>query len=152
MTDSARRFLQRLRTRLERSHPSIGWAVVDRNGAENGNVATASPTFFQAIDVYLQPDANERATNLRRAAAMRVPAVAVRTTTSESVVVDFETGRLAELDQLGDCLVDVLDDPKRAADMGLRARARAERRFDRVHIDEQILRIYDRVLSRVMTS
>lgn len=146
-----RRF-RALERELARTHPGLGFLLAGAPGETPAKrVAEATPTFYRSLDVYL--DLDERDSNgeeLMQAAAMRVPVVAVNSPAARTVIVDFETGRIAEPDELKDVLVEVIGDPKRASDMGIRARARAEHRFDRQQIDEQILGIYDRILTRTM--
>jgi hypothetical protein len=46
--------------------------------------------------------------------------------------------------------LDLLDDPTRRKDYGMRAGARAHEHFDRAEIDQRVLQKYDTVLSNVL--
>lgn len=84
---------------------------------------------------------------------MGVPTVGYATPAGRAAVADLESGRLvpvADAEALRERLLEVIRDPKRMSDYGIRARARAEARLDRRQIDDQMLRLYDRTLgSRV---
>jgi glycosyltransferase involved in cell wall biosynthesis len=139
---------------LARTHPGVQWLVANAPEASLDHlpvtvVGTDDETFYRALDLYAGFDPNDAVGQaLMNAAAMRVPAVAIDSPAARSVIVDFETGRIAAPVDFLDTTAAVLSDSKRLADMGIRARARAEQRFDRRQIDEQILRAYDRVLTQ----
>jgi glycosyltransferase involved in cell wall biosynthesis len=88
---------------------------------------------------------------LMQAQAMRIPVVTYDSAANASVVADGQTGYLVpsgDLDALVETLDRVADHPKRLADFGRRARARAAQRFDREYVDSQILRLYDAILEQ----
>lgn len=151
-------------------HPGVGWLVsleapVDEGmmrrlerRAESGrvrviagNAGDEAPVFYRCLDLLVWPNwASSEAREPMEAAAMKVPTVAWRRPTTESVVSDGHTGRLVEAGQRESFLktvVGLAGDPKRLRDFGVRARSRAGERFDRRDVDEQILKLYDLVLS-----
>lgn len=137
-----------------RTHPGVQWLVANAPQTALEHLpATATEdddeVFYRALDLYLgfaPHDAVGQA--LMNAAAMQVPSVAIDSPGARSVIVDHETGRVARPTDFLDTTAAVLGDGKRMRDMGVRARARAEQRFDRRQIDEQVLRAYDRILTR----
>lgn len=102
---------------------------------------------YRALDVFvgLNPE-DATGTSMMEAAAMGLPTVAVESPAARTVIADGETGRIVSPSEVPDALASLLDDPATRRDMGRRARARAEQRFDRRHIDEQVLRVYERTL------
>lgn len=132
--------LRPLQQSVARRHPSVGW--ID-------SPLPMSAPLLAAADIFLSADETDvTGVDLMAAAAMGIPVISVPSPAARSVVVDFETGRIAgSAVQLSTLVDEVVGDPKRRADMGIRARARAEQRFDRHQIDEQLLRIYDRLLT-----
>ena len=113
------------------------------------------PCFFRALDLYAAVDHSDGGSRRpMEAQAMRVPVVAYRTAEYGSVVADGQTGRLVEIgevDGLVGTLLGLFDDPKRVRDFGRRARARSTKRFDRKHVENQILRLYDALLEEKLT-
>lgn len=124
---------------IARRHPEVGWLR---------HREPVSAELLAAADLYVTVDPNEaEGLSMMAAAAMRVPVVAVRSAAARAVVVDYETGRLApDPGSLIDVLCEVIEDPKRLTDMGIRAAARAQQRFDRQQIDAQLLNVYDLAL------
>jgi glycosyltransferase involved in cell wall biosynthesis len=113
------------------------------------------PTFFRALDLYAAVDhADAEGRRPMEAQAMRVPVVAYRTAEYGSVVADGQTGRLVEagdVDGLVGTLLGLFDDPKKVRDFGRRARARSTKRFDRQHVENQVLRLNDALLEEKIT-
>lgn len=86
---------------------------------------------------------------------MSVPSVATRTPATAEAIEDGETGWLvdaASSDAVADQVVRISGAPKMLKNAGIRARARARERFNARYIDEQILRLYDSVLSERLAS
>lgn len=154
---------------LRRTHPSVGWLVVPRGryaaGQERrlrrlekrGFVRVVSPgaegdEIYRALDVlawFGRPSTPHDA--VAEAAAVAVPAVGYDTPGMRSMVEPGQTGHLVDSgDRLGlvSTLTTLLDDPGYLSDMGWRARARAGLRLARRDVDDQILRLYDRVLDQ----
>lgn len=147
-TDEALSTVRELQRRMARTHPGVGWLIVG-DGPPGTKASVTSPVVLRAADVWLHVDAKDgEGADLMRAAAMATPVVAINSAAARSILVDYETGRICAPDFLFETLVETLGDPKRLRDMGIRARARATERFDRRHIDEQVLRIYDRLLTK----
>lgn len=110
------------------------------------------PRFYRALDLFAFPRAARSVPlSVMRAQAMAIPALAYASAATETVVAEGQTGHLIpveERDELGRAIDELLDRPRRLRDYGVRARSRATGRFDRRHVDEQVLRLYDRLLER----
>ncbi len=153
--------------RVGETHPSAGWLIF----AEHGEVAALverfgryeqagqvkivrqvddDALFYRALDAFVLPSYREGApTRLMEAAATRVGAIAYNLPATQSVIEHGQTGELVprgDLDALIEAVRGVLDDPGRLESYGLRARARAERKFNRQHVEDQVFRMYDTVL------
>ncbi len=130
--------LEAVKRQVARAHPGVGWLDVE---------GPVTAPMLATMDAFVSLDSTDAVgTDLMAAAAMRIIAVAVESAAARTVIVDHETGRIAQPDAVAKAISEVLGDPKRMADMSIRARARAEQRFDRTQIDEQLLTIYDRLL------
>lgn len=82
---------------------------------------------------------------------MAVPTVGYETPGARSLVEQGQTGHLVfteDRQAATGILAKLLDDPKYLADLGWRARSRANRRFARHAVDDQVLRMYDRVMEQ----
>lgn len=110
------------------------------------------PSFYRALDLFVYPRATRSVPlPLMRAQAMAIPALAYSSAAAETVVAEGQTGHLIPVEErreLGRAIDELLDRPRRLRDYGVRARSRATGRFDRRHVDEQVLRLYDRLLER----
>ena len=96
------------------------------------------PLFYQAADLFLFASETEtQGLVLAEAHACGLPAVAVRASGVEEVVMDGETGILTKPDaqDLADAAIGLLLDPTRRAAMGAAGRGVAERQFS---ADEQV--------------
>ena len=91
------------------------------------------PLYFQAADVFVLPSLTEGSGNvILEAAACGRPAVGTRVGGIPDYIVDGETGLLCEKQNPGDLadkLTQLLEDPKRATEMGLAGRQRVEENF-----------------------
>jgi len=104
------------------------------------------------VEPSLRPEVSLRA---MEGAAMKRAVVAYDTSAQRAVVRDGQTGRLVptgSVDRFADSVVELLDDPRRLDDMGIRAGSRAHDYFDRVEIDQNVLQKYDAVLSDALDS
>lgn len=114
------------------------------------------PAYYRALDLVVHPRLDRRVSaELMKAQAMSVPVLAWNTATASSVVANGQTGRLVEPGdekEFTRTLRGLLDDPKRLGDFGVRARSRSTQRFDRQHVDGQVLRMYDTVLEQRLES
>jgi glycosyltransferase involved in cell wall biosynthesis len=105
--------------------------------------------FFRALDVFVLPHDEPRWAQL--AGACACPTVALNTRAHREIVVQGETGELADESSLIDATAALLADPGRLERYGVRARTRSVSRFDRRQVDDQLLRLYDGVLRGKMT-
>ena len=107
---------------------------------------------YRSMDLLAHPRAERSvSTGLMKGQAMRVPALAYDTAASAAVIANGQTGRLVvpgEVEEFARVLRGLLDDPKRVRDFGRRGRSRALNRFDREHVDGQVLRLYDTLLEQ----
>lgn len=130
---------QEIMAAVRRRHPNVGWLLFD---------GIPPAALLAGSDLLLEADPHDHTGfSLMAGAAMRLPCVAADSRAAQTCISDHETGRIATASKLATVVGELVGNPKRARDMGVRARARAERRFDRRQIDEQLLTIYDRALS-----
>ncbi len=156
-------------TRLKRTHPSVGWLVVGRGQVASGQarrlrglerrglvkfVESEAPNadFYRAMDVLAwigRPSTPHDP--ITEAAALVVPTVGYDTPGARARVENGQTGHLVfeeEKEAVVAILAKVLGDPRRLRNLGRRARALAQLHFSRNAADEQMLRLYDRVLEK----
>lgn len=158
-------------SKLQMTHPSVGWLVVPRGDLaagqkkrlrrleDRGRVrlleqAESGADLYRAMDVlawFGRPSTPHDA--IGEAAALAVPTVGYETPGARSLVEHGQTGHLVfEGDReaaLG-TIAKLLNDPKYLEDLGWRARARASSRLARSAVDDQVVRMYDRVLDQVL--
>ncbi|GEM_PF-2008020 len=154
------------------ARPGVGWFISPERRADEGMVerlrrraergqlrvvpAKDRPRYFRTLDLYVEPRRRPgHSPQVKEAAAMSVPSVATRTPATAEAIEDGETGWLvdtASSDAVADQVVRISGAPKMLKNAGIRARARARERFNARYIDEQILRLYDSVLSERLAS
>ena len=153
--------------RMAQTHPSVGWLVwLDTASARRvrrrleahvsaGRVipveeSTDPSVFYRALDGFVSPGyGSEAARRLMEAAATKVGAIAYQLPATESIIEQGQTGQLVpagDAEALVEAVREALDDPKRLDNYGVRARARAVRKFNRQHVEDQVFRMYDTVL------
>ncbi len=152
---------------LRRTHPTVGWLVVPRERLADGQRRrlerlersgfvrvvtdrTANAELYRAMDllawfgrVSTPHDA------IAEAAAMAVPTAGYDTPGARSIIEVGQTGHLVfegHRRELVATIGKLLNDPNHLRELGWRARSRTQLRFSRRAVDEQILRLYDRVL------
>ena len=157
---------------LRHSHPSAGWLVVPRGKMADGQrrrlrrleregfvqvlqEGKADARLYRAMDLFAWGGrASTPHDPIMEAAAMAVPTVGFDTPGARSLIENGQTGRLV-FDETGASLASglarLLNDPTYLRELGWRARTRANLRFARRAVDDQILRLYDRVLRQKMT-
>lgn len=138
-----RAFLDDIQKRVKRRHPRVEWRLVDHAG-----LPSALTTACLLVDVR-QGDASQA---LMQAAAHSVATISARRPSSEGVVVSGRTGILVEgrATAFTDAIVDLLEHPRLCRELGQAARNRAESRFARHQVDDQLVRLYERLLRRRM--
>jgi glycosyltransferase involved in cell wall biosynthesis len=90
------------------------------------------PAFFQALDLFVLPSRSEGMSNsLLEAMAAGIPIVATRVGSNPEVLGDGAAGVLVEpdADAIASGIRSLLDDPRLAGDLAVRARARAESEY-----------------------
>lgn len=153
--------------RVARTHPSCGWLIAPEPNASRAGRAQLErlerqgrveivdarddlPLFYRALDLFVHPGRHPRlARRLMEAAASAVGAVAYHVPAADTVIEQGQTGQLVEQRQQGalaEAVRAALDDPGRLGAYGRRARSHAVRKFNRRHIEEQMLRMYDSLL------
>ncbi len=158
-------------TKLRRTHPSVGWLVVGRGQIAGGQARrlrglerrgfvrfieseTARADYYRAMDVLAWLGrASTPHDAIGEAAALAVPTVGYDTPGARMRIENGQTGHLlyeGEKDSVVALIGRVLDDPRHLSDMGWRARSRVHRHVSRRDSDEQMLRLYDRVLEQKM--
>jgi len=155
---ASRTILREVIDAVNRRHASTGWILVGpKLGiARSVNVESPAPqTLFSsylAADLWLEPLLTDwTGLNLMRAAASGCPAAAFETAAASTVIMQGHTGAFTQRrssEALIELVESLLGDPSRLRDLGVRARSRAVSRFSRAQIDDQIVRLYDRVLRR----
>ncbi|MEC9443388.1 MAG: glycosyltransferase [Myxococcota bacterium] len=155
---------------LAQKIPSAGWLVAEPAGGLTASARRAfeplirqervklvspglhMPRFYRALDVFFAPRYREGiSTSILEAASMKIPSVAYLTHGSEAIIEDRDSGMLVSPgDQRAcvDVLTELLDHPTQIMTLGERARTRARQTFGREASHEQVLRLFDRVLSR----
>lgn len=157
--------------RVAETHPSVGWLVGIEGGEVGGLVhrferleragrvaivrhIDDDATFYRALDAFVLPSYREGApTRLMEAAATQVGAIAYNLPATQSVIEHGQTGELVprgDFDGLVDAVRQAIDNPGRLESYGLRARARAQHKFNRQHVEDQVFRMYDTVLEMKM--
>ncbi len=111
------------------------------------------PLFLSLADLYFSPRLDERPQGaLIEAAAMGTPVVACDTRFASSIVLDGQTGSLlpanASPAQIADVICALAHDSARRERLAEQARTRAINKFTRVAAHDQLMRLYDRLLSR----
>jgi glycosyltransferase involved in cell wall biosynthesis len=117
-----------------------------------GAVAHADlPTYYALCDVFVLSSVYEGMPKvIAEASVSGTPVVATRIPAVEGVVLDGDTGLLCERENPPDLagkLKALLSDPARAAQMGLRGREYALKRFDRERTFEAIVGLWERAAS-----
>lgn len=155
----SRQILEDVLQRFE-SRTDLSWVLVEdeRRGdlfkSRGVRVVSTSHRYeaMRAADLWLDPRLHDSfGLDLMRAAASGRAVVAFDTPAATTVVVPGHTGvyttqrSAGELAALAEILV---ADPRRLEEIGIRARSRSVSRFSRTHVDDQIMGIYDRILSR----
>lgn len=162
---------------LARVRPDVGWLLARVPGATTPAALKAldehiiwlepgehgMPLFVSACDVFYSPRCDGRqATTLLEAQAMGTPVVAFATRDHDAIVLDAQTGHLVPLDEstrsrhqarhtgqrAAQCIAELLDDPDQLKVMGEQAKTRAINKFTRAASHDQLMRLYDRLLSR----
>jgi glycosyltransferase involved in cell wall biosynthesis len=108
-------------------------------------------TAYQALDVVTLPRRGEGIGRVAiEAAACGRPAVASGSLNGGGVILPGETGLLVtagDPEALADATARLVADSRLRANLGLAARAHAERNFDPAHAAARVMEIYERVLS-----
>ena len=121
----------------------------DRIRFHGGMDREALPLYYRAADLFLFASETEtQGLVLAEAHASGLPAVAVRASGVDEVVRDGETGILtkAESREFADAAIGLLLDPERRSQMGLSARAVAERDFSAARQVQAMVGHYGRLL------
>lgn len=138
---AAQRALIKLKTQLQRDQVIL---------LEDIEPPVDDSVFYRALDLFVSPRQSPGgARQLMEAAATEVGAIAYNIADAASAIEHGQTGELidrGDIDQLIATIRTALDDPARRQSWANRARALAMRRFNRQHVEDQILRIYDTVL------
>mgnify|MGYP001057855165 FL=1 len=155
---------------LSQRIPSAGWLVAEPAGGLTSAQKRAfepllrqdrlrlvspglhMPRFYRAIDVLFAPRYREGiSTSILEVASMKTPTIAYLTHGAEAIIEDRDSGILVSPgDHVAatDALAELLDHPTQIMTLGERARTRARQTFGREASHEQVLRLFDRVLSR----
>ena len=150
--------------------PSAGWLIAEPAAGltssqeralapllRQGRAKLVSPglhmaRFYAALDLFFLPRYREGvSTSMLEAAAMKIPTVAYTTHNAEAIIEDRESGILispGDHAAATDALAELLDHPAQIMTLGERARTRARQTFGREASHEQLLGVFDRVLSR----
>lgn len=158
---------------LRRTHPTVGWLVVPREQLADGQ-ARRLKRLQRRGHVQLVDDRRPNADLYRamdllawfgrvstphdaiaEAAAMAVPTAGYDTPGARSIVEPGQTGHLVFEHQRVELVATIgklLNDPNQLRELGWRARARVHLRFSRRAVDEQLLRLYDRVLDQELAA
>lgn len=156
--DRSRVVLTDLIARTRRTMPYVGWVLIgeeeDVAGVPCVAPGSAAEQFgaYLAADLWIEPSlADWHGLHLMRAAAAGRAAVAFETAASSTVIMQGHTGAFTQRrssEALFELVESFLGDPLRLRDLGVRARSRAVSRFSRSQIDDQVVRLYDRILRR----
>ncbi len=159
--------------KLQTTHPSVGWLVVARDELAAGQARRLRRLERRGRVRLLEEDAEDaeivramdmlawfgRASTphdaITQAAALAVPTVGYDTPGARSLVEHGQTGHLVfEGDRRAaiGTIAKLLTDPRYLSDLGWRARARATSRFARRDVDDQVVRMYDRVLDEALAA
>ncbi len=107
------------------------------------------PLWYQRISIYVFASRVEGfGLTMLEAMSAGNAVVATRAGAAETVIEDGETGMLAPIDDvdgLAAALEPLMQDPKRIADMGMRARARVAQDFSRDREVDEIVAVYRRL-------
>ncbi len=152
---------------LSRSEPGLGWLVVSRGEVALGQRRRLQPWIDRDVVRLVDGEAPSaliyRAMSvlgwfgrtltphdcILEAAALCVPTVGYDTPGARAVVKNGTTGQLVyegDKASLVATLARMLRDPSELEDMGWRARSLAGNQFGRRDVDDQMVRMYDRVL------
>lgn len=150
--------------RIAHQRRDVGWlfsteadeegllAAYERQDRARVGAGRDEPSLYAAMHVLVHTRTDPGSAGvLMKAQAMRIPVVAYDSAANASVVADGQTGYLVpagDVDALVETVEQAADHPKRLADLGRRARARAAQRFDREHVESQVLRLYDSILEQ----
>lgn len=112
------------------------------------------PLLYEAMDLLALPSRREGAsTVLMEAAAMGLPAVAYDIPGTRDIIAPGRTGALVPVGDtpgLAQACLSLLRSASLRQEAGLRARRRAELHFSRAWSQEQVLKLYDRLLREKM--
>ena len=148
-TKACVRNLRRFEHELARTHPAAVWLAAGASEGPAALVSDRTPAFFRALDMFVALDPRDwETTAMMEAAALGVPTVAIDSPAARTVVADGRSGRIVSDDALVEVLRSLLDDPATRRELGRGALARARERFDRRHVEEQMLGVYERTLRR----
>ncbi len=152
---------------LSASEPAVGWLIATRGEVASGQMRRLRPWIdkgvvqvidgempsalpYRAMDVLAwMGQASTPHDGLMEAAALCVPTVGYDTPGARSVVQNGTTGQLVyegQRSSLIATLEQMLRDPAGLDDMGWRARSLAGNHFSRRAVDDQMVRMYDRIL------
>lgn len=143
LNSDERAFLSDVQKRVKKRQPRVEWKLVEPS-ALGASLVNAS----LLVDV-TQGEASQA---LMQAAAHGLPAVSTRRPSADGVVVSGRTGVLTDADPtaFAEAVIDLLEHPKLSRELGQAARNRAETRFSRTQVDDQLVRLYERLLRRRM--
>jgi len=110
------------------------------------------PDLYPDMDVAVHPSHSENVGGAAESLLLCVPTIATAVGGLPDVVIEGETGWLVpprRPDQLASAILAALRDPIRAGDMAARGRELATRLLDVKRNAQEILEIYETVLSRI---
>ncbi len=143
--------LHAIHRQVRRRVPHATWRVLGKktSGISDAEFVDSHESLFAGASVFVDFEiTRDTSMNLMTAAGYGLPCVGMNKPTSEQIVAQGRTGLLTQADSrsLAAGLIELLDHPKLCAEMSAHAAGRAQSRFARHGVDDQIIRVYERTL------
>ncbi len=136
---------------VRRRVPQAKWRVLNSRAIPipDAEFVESHESLFSGASLFLDfESARDTSMNLMSAAGFGLPCVSVLKPASVQVIATGRTGLVTEanVESIAGGLIDLLDHPKLLAEMSAHALGRAQSRFSRHGVDDQIIRVYERTL------
>lgn len=143
--------LHAIHRQVRRRVPHATWRVLGKNvsAISDAEFVDSRESLFTGASIFVDFEKTRDASmNLMTAAGYGLPCIGVNKATSEQIVAQGRTGMLTQPDSrsLAAGVIDLLDHPKLCAEMSAHSAGRAQSRFARRGVDDQIIRVYERTL------
>jgi len=136
---------------VRRRAPQAKWRVLSSRAIPipDAEFAESHASLFSGASLFLDFESTrDTSMNLMTAASFGLPCVSVLKPSSGQIIAAGRTGLVTQTDveSIANGVIDLLDHPKLMSEMSAHALGRAQSRYSRHGVDDQIIRVYERTL------